>query len=78
VNGIHTLGFEGMNRQESLPLLDYLYQQVMRPEYGFRLRWEENTLTMWDNRCTQHYALNDYHGYRRLMHRIIVEGAVPE
>jgi taurine dioxygenase len=67
-----------MNRQESLPLLDYLYQQVMRPEYGFRLRWEENTLTMWDNRCTQHYALNDYHGYRRVMHRIIVEGAVPE
>jgi len=77
VNGIHTLGFEDMTRAESLPLLEYLYQQVTRPEYSFRLRWQANTLAMWDNRCTQHYALNDYHGYRRVMHRIIVEGEVP-
>ena len=77
VNSIHTLGFENMSREESLPLLEYLYQQVTRPEYSFRLRWEADTLAMWDNRCTQHYALNDYHGYRRVMHRIIVEGDVP-
>ncbi len=77
VNGIHTLGFDGMTRAESLPLLEYLYQQVTRPEYSFRLRWQQDTLAMWDNRCTQHYALNDYHGYRRVMHRIIVEGERP-
>ena len=77
VNGIHTLGFEGMTRAESLPLLEYLYAQVTRPEYSYRLRWQANTLAMWDNRCTQHYALNDYFGYRRVMHRIIVEGEVP-
>jgi taurine dioxygenase len=77
VNSIHTLGFEGMMREESLPLLGYLYQQLTRPEYSFRLHWAENTLAMWDNRCTQHYALNDYHGYRRVMHRIIVEGDRP-
>jgi len=77
VNGIHTLNFEGMTRAESLPLLEYLYHQVSRPEYSIRLRWQANTLAMWDNRCTQHYALNDYHGYRRVMHRIIVEGPVP-
>ncbi len=77
VNGIHTLGFEDFTRQESLPLLTYLYQQVMQPEYSFRLRWQQNTLAMWDNRCTQHYALNDYHGHRRVMHRIIVEGKRP-
>ena len=77
VNGIHTLGFEGMTRAESLPLLGYLFAQVARPEYSFRLGWQANTLAMWDNRCTQHYALNDYHGYRRVMHRIIVEGEVP-
>ena len=77
VNSIHTLCFEDMSREESLPLLDYLYDQVKRPEYHFRLQWEENTLAMWDNRCTQHYALNDYHGYRRVMHRIIVEGERP-
>jgi taurine dioxygenase len=77
VNGIHTLNFEGMTRAESLPLLEYLFQQVARPEYSFRLRWQANTLAMWDNRCIQHYALNDYHGYRRVMHRIIVEGPEP-
>ncbi|MDH3632187.1 MAG: TauD/TfdA family dioxygenase [Gammaproteobacteria bacterium] len=78
VNSIHTLGFEGMTLEESLPLLSYLYEQVTRPEYSFRLRWAENTLAMWDNRCTQHYALNDYHGHRRVMHRIIVEGEHPK
>ncbi|MCP4390367.1 MAG: hypothetical protein GY802_18885 [Gammaproteobacteria bacterium] len=44
----------------------------------FRPGWQQNTLAMWDNRCIQHYALNDYHGYRRVMHRIIVEGERPE
>ena len=78
VNGIHTLSFEGLTRAESLPLLEYLYRKVPRPEYSFRLRWQADTLAMWDNRCTQHYALNDYHGYRRVMHRIIVEGPVPQ
>ena len=77
VNSIHTLGFEGMSRAESLPLLEYLYRLVERPERHFRLRWETDTLAMWDNRCTQHYALNDYHGYRRVMHRLIVEGERP-
>jgi taurine dioxygenase len=78
VNSIHTLGFEGMTRAESRPLLDYLLRRVERPEYSFRLRWQADTLAMWDNRCTQHYALNDYHGHRRVMHRIIVEGGTPE
>ena len=77
VNGIHTLSFDGMSREESLPLLDYLYRQVQRPEYHYRLQWRKNTLAMWDNRCLQHYALNDYHGYRRVMHRIIVGGERP-
>lgn len=78
VNGIHTLSFEGLTRAESLPMLEYLYQRVTRPEYSFRLRWQADTLAMWDNRCTQHYALNDYHGYRRVMHRIIVDGPIPQ
>ena len=77
MNSIHTLRFDGFTRAESLPLLNYLYMQVTRPEYSFRLRWQANTLAMWDNRCTQHYALNDYYGYRRVMHRIIVEGRSP-
>ena len=78
VNSIHTLCLEGMTPEESLPILNHLYEQVSRAEYTFRLSWGENTLAMWDNRCTQHYALNDYHGYRRVMHRIIVEGERPQ
>ena len=77
VNGIHSLNFDGMSRDESLPLLEYLFARVARPEYCFRLRWEKDTLAMWDNRCVQHYAVNDYHGHRRVMHRIIVEGGRP-
>lgn len=77
VNGIHTLKLEGMTIEESAPLLGYLYEQAHHPEYAFRLQWRAGTLAIWDNRCTQHYALNDYHGHRRVMHRIIVEGERP-
>ncbi len=78
VNTIHTLCFEGMTREESMPMLNYLYDLAARPEYSFRLGWELNTLAVWDNRCAQHYALNDYHGHRRVMHRLIVEGDRPK
>ena len=77
VNGAHSLRFDGMTGEESRPLLDYLFTRVARPEHQFRLCWEPDTLAIWDNRCTQHYALNDYHGHRRVMHRIIVEGKPP-
>jgi len=77
VNGAHSRRFDGMTRDESRPLLDYLLARVARPENQFRLRWERDTLAMWDNRCTQHHALNDYHGHRRVMHRIIVQGDTP-
>jgi alpha-ketoglutarate-dependent taurine dioxygenase len=61
----------------ALARLNQLFVRVGRPEYGFRLRWQMNTLAMWDNRSVQHCALNDYHGFRRVMHRIIVEGDPP-
>jgi len=77
VNGAHSLRFDGMTRDESRPLLNYLFELVARPEFQFRLGWRTDTLAIWDNRCTQHYALNDYHGHRRVMHRIIVEGDPP-
>ena len=72
VNETHTLHFRGMTREESLPLLTYLCREATRAENGFRLRWRPGTLAIWDNRCVQHYALNDYHGHRRVMHRVIV------
>jgi len=77
VNPIYTLRFEGMTEEESRPLLDYLYRHAVGPEFTCRFRWTKGALALWDNRCTLHYAVNDYDGSRRLMHRTMVEGEVP-
>jgi len=74
---IHTERFVGMTRQESLPLLEYLQAATIAAENCTRLRWQPGTLAIWDNRCVQHYPLNDYPGKRRVMHRVIVKGDKP-
>ena len=74
VNPGFTLRFDGWTAEESRPLLDYLYRHASRPEFTCRFQWEPGSLAFWDNRATWHYALNDYHGGRRLLHRITVEG----
>jgi taurine dioxygenase len=77
VNSTFTIRFSGMSEEESAPLLDYLYRQLVRPEFTCRFRWSANTIAFWDNRCVQHYAINDYHGQRRVMHRVTVNGDRP-
>ena len=72
--GGHTMHIDGMTPDESAPLLGYLQSQIVRPEHTCRVQWEVDTLTIWDNRCVQHYAVNDYAGQRRRMHRITVQG----
>ncbi len=74
VNPTFTLHFEGWSAEESAPLLRYLYDVVGRPEHTYRLQWQPGTLALWDNRATWHWAVNDYHGSRRLMHRITLDG----
>lgn len=74
VNGGFTLHFEGWTKAESEPLLEQLYVHATQPEFTHRFQWAPGSIVFWDNRATQHYALNDYHGERRLMHRITVEG----
>jgi taurine dioxygenase len=78
VNAIYTTRFEDMSEQESRPLLDFLFQHCQRPEFACRFRWEQGSLAVWDNRCTLHYAVNDYDGSRRLMHRTTVAGERPQ
>lgn len=73
-NSDFTLGFEGWTDEESRPLLDQIEAHSTTPEYTCRVAWAPGTLTMWDNRAVMHKAINDYHGHRRLMHRITVEG----
>ena len=74
VNPGFTLGFEGWSDEESKPLLDYLYAHATRPEFTCRFKWRAGSIAFWDNRATWHLAVNDYHGSRRLMHRITIEG----
>jgi taurine dioxygenase len=77
VNGAFTTRFKDMTAEESRPLLDYLYAHAVRPEFTCRIRWRKGSLVFWDNRAVQHYALNDYPGERREMHRVTVEGDRP-
>ena len=77
VNAIYTTRFEDMTEVESRPLLDFLFRHCERPEFACRFRWADGSLAVWDNRCVMHYAVNDYDGSRRLMHRTTVAGERP-
>jgi len=74
VNPTYTTRFEGWTEKESEPLLKFLFQHAARPEFTYRFQWELGSIAFWDNRSVWHYALNDYHGERRLMHRIALKG----
>ncbi len=74
VNPGFTTRFEGWTADESAPLLQYLYQHAARVEFTYRFHWEPGSVAFWDNRCTWHNAINDYHGEHRLLHRITLEG----
>jgi taurine dioxygenase len=78
VNTAHTVRFGGMTEAESAPLLNYLFQHQVRPEYTCRFAWRVSSIALWDNRCAQHNPVNDYHGYRRVMHRITLAGDRPK
>jgi len=73
----HVERLENMRVHESQPLMEFLYQHATQPQFTTRFRWRPGSLAIWDNRCVQHYALNDYPGQRREMHRITVKGDVP-
>ena len=77
VNVGHTTNFKGWTEEESPPLLSYLFAHQVKPELTCRFRWKPGSLAFWDNRCTQHLPVNDYHGYRRVMHRVTLAGDKP-
>ena len=77
VNIAHTSHFKDMTEEESAPILQFLHQHQVKPEFTCRFVWEVGSLAFWDNRCTQHNPVNDYHGYRRVMHRITLGGDKP-
>ncbi|MBX7540154.1 TauD/TfdA family dioxygenase [Qipengyuania sp. GH29] len=74
VNPGFTMHFTGMTREESLPLLQELFAHAMKPQHQCRVEWKPGTVAIWDNRTTWHYAMNDYQGHAREMHRITLSG----
>ena len=77
VNVAHTVGIEGLTEAESAPLLQFLFEHQVKPEFTCRWSWEPDCIAFWDNRCVQHNPVNDYHGFRRLLHRITLAGTRP-
>ena len=64
-------------RRRARGLLEYLFAHQVRPEFTCRFRWEPGSLVFWDNRCALHNPVNDYHGFRRIMHRVTLAGDRP-
>jgi taurine dioxygenase len=73
VNSNFTTDLRGMSEAESDALLAFLFDWVRSPEIQVRFHWEQDSIAIWDNRCTQHYATADY-SERRIMHRVTVAG----
>jgi taurine dioxygenase len=77
VNEATTVGLADMTEEESQPLLRYLFDHGHRPEFTCRFHWEPGSVAVWDNRCVKHIALNDTHGFRRVMRRVQIAGDKP-
>lgn len=77
INRVYAQRFEGWTAEESAPLLQYLYGLLDRPEFGIRIGWHLNMMLLWDNRFTQHRAIFDYAGQRRLLVRTTIQGETP-
>lgn len=73
----HTTRFEDSSTTESNPLLQRLFDHMLKDDFKCRFRWTPNTLAIWDNRCLLHYPVNDYDGHRREMLRVTIDGDTP-
>lgn len=77
VNSGHTERFKELTLEESEPLLNFLYAHQTRPEFTCRFNWTPGSMAFWDNYASQHNPINDYHGFRRVMHRVTIAGEKP-
>ena len=67
----------GMNKSESTALLDELYGHCQEDRFIYKHKWRQGDVVFWDNRCTEHHAIGDYNGHRRVTHRITIKGDKP-
>ena len=77
VNPSFTTRINELSADESRALLEFLFRHQQRPEFQVRFRWTENAIALWDNRCTQHFALWDYWPQERKGHRVTIKGERP-
>src|SRR5262249_45588918 len=77
VNSNFTTRICQLEPAESDAVLTFLLRHLQRPDFQVRFTWAPGSIALWDNRCTQHYAVPDYTGHRRVMHRVTVEGEAP-
>ncbi len=77
VNPVYTVAIEGLHPEENFTLLKFLYAHMVKDEFVYRHRWQENMLVLWDNRSTMHFAEGGYDGHLRLMHRTTLAGDRP-
>jgi taurine dioxygenase len=77
VNPQFTVRIRDLKDDESTALLQFLYAQASIPEYQLRVKWQVNTVVIWDNRSVQHYAPHDYYPHRRTMERVTITGTAP-
>lgn len=75
--GVHTQQLVGFETPESEFLINMIREHCTKPEFIARFGWEKGSMAIWDNRCLQHYAISDYPGQRRRMHRITIKGDKP-
>jgi taurine dioxygenase len=78
LNPVYTQRIAGWSKAESDGLLSHVFRHCVNENFTWRLKWAKGTLAIWDNRCTQHFALNDYYGHRREMVRTSVKGTKPK
>jgi len=77
VNFGFTTRINGLASGESRAILKFLHEHIQRPEFIVRWRWKPGSIAFWDNRCTQHFAVNDYLPHRRVMRRATILGDKP-
>ena len=78
INDVYTIGIESMTAEESDMILKPLLAHCRKIQFTCRVRWTPGSLVIWDNRSTQHHAIDDYAGSRREMYRITIAGEKPQ
>ncbi len=77
INKFFTTKIEGLSKQESKLILEFLFNHCEKTDFQIRYRWNKNDMAFWDNRCTLHKAIWDYHPMERKGRRVTIRGTIP-